>query len=538
MPKRTGIQKLSNELLKDILDHIEADPDRSVSIDRRAYLSVESFRPPSPPLPSQAQDIGNFRLVCRRFAELGIPHQFTRIATRFSRAGFQRLDKICSRPNLAKHTKKFSYLIPFFFEGRIRHLLNSKFNVSLYSNLGPERVADLLKHANGDLHAPDAAYFQKKAEAQRNLVQSGEDLRVLKKAMLAFRSLQHVQLLRLQNEEDASLLDYLRENDNASTRPVDFAWTPACVHAVKTMGEALNFANSNFTRFSGPMMNLQSALVIKDAMPSAVTSLAERLTCLELHFDDGHDLNEKIRELSSYMKAVFIAAKNMQAFHIGFPSRRPLEVKLEEVFHHIHWEKLRAFGVQAWRLDAEEIIDFARRHRKTLRGLRLRDVQLKEGSMWKVVLAALRAEMEQLDWVSLRRIDYSSHFDEVWADSIEVPDYPPGSASDSDIEDDFHSHVNLEDDVDESDGEYSSGETDSNSDADTDHGPDANELALSPDTPASLPFCTCSRSSFPAGADDLGDNGRFVLYQQRKLWEKWVIGRCPEHSSNSSSGWQ
>lgn len=388
------------------------------------------------------------------------------------------------------------------------------------------------------MHAPDAAYFQRKAEAQRNLVQSGEDLRVLKKAMLAFRSLQHVQLLRLQNEADASLLDYLRENDHPATRPVDFAWTPACVHAVKTMGEALTFANSSFTRFSGPMMNLQSALVIKDAVPSAVNSLAERLTCLELHFDDGHDLNAKIRELSGYMKGVFAAAKNMQAFHIGFPSRRPLEVELEEVFHHIHWEKLRAFGVQAWRLDAEEIINFARRHRKTLRGLRLRDVQLKEGSMWKDVLAALRAEMEQLDWVSLRRIDYSSHFDAVWAHSIEVPDYPPGSASDSDIEDDFHSHVNLDDDIDDSDGDYSSAETDSNSDADTDHGPDANELALSPDTPASLPFCTCSRSSFPASADDLGDNGRFVLYQQRKLWEKWVIGRCPEHSSTSSSSWQ
>ena len=115
MPKATGIQRLSNELLRDVLDHIESDPERSVSIDRRAYLSVESFRLPSPPLPSQAQDIGNFRLVCRRFGELGIPHQFTRIGTRFSRAGFRRLDNICSRSNLTKHTKKFSYLIPFFY---------------------------------------------------------------------------------------------------------------------------------------------------------------------------------------------------------------------------------------------------------------------------------------------------------------------------------------------------------------------------------------------------------------------------------------
>ena len=120
MAKTASIQVLSNELLKDILDHIESDPDISVSIDRRAYLSVESFRPPSPPLPSRAQDIGNFRLVCSRFAELGAPYQWTRVATRLSPSGLRRLDRICSRKNLAKHTRKFSYLVPFFYgEGAV-----------------------------------------------------------------------------------------------------------------------------------------------------------------------------------------------------------------------------------------------------------------------------------------------------------------------------------------------------------------------------------------------------------------------------------
>jgi len=56
-------------------------------------------------------------------------------------------------------------------------------------------------------------------------------------------------------------------------------------------------------------------------------------------------------------------------------------------------------------------------------------------------------------------------------------------------------------------------------------GPDANELALSPDTPTSMPFCTCSRSSYPINADELGDNGRSVTYQQRKMWENWVCGK-------------
>ncbi len=110
-----NLQQLSNEILKDILDHIEADPQRSIPVDRREYLSVESFRPPSPPLPSEAQNIGNLRLSCRRFAELGIPYQFTRVTLRFSSCGFQRLEKICSYSHLAKHTKKFSYLVPLFY---------------------------------------------------------------------------------------------------------------------------------------------------------------------------------------------------------------------------------------------------------------------------------------------------------------------------------------------------------------------------------------------------------------------------------------
>ncbi len=118
--KMAGIHALSNELLKDVLDYIESDPEISVSIDRRAYLSVESFRPPSPPLPSRAQDVGNFRLVCSRFAELGAPYQWTRVATRLSPSGLRRLDRICSRSNLAKHTRKFSYLVPFFYgEGTV-----------------------------------------------------------------------------------------------------------------------------------------------------------------------------------------------------------------------------------------------------------------------------------------------------------------------------------------------------------------------------------------------------------------------------------
>lgn len=272
-------------------------------------------------------------------------------------------------------------------------------------------------------------------------------------------------------------------------------------------------------------MNPQSALVMKEKVPQNVSLLSSRLTCLELHFDDGNDLDNRMRELSGLFKTIFEAATNLQALHVGFPSRRPLNLNLEEIFHHVKWERLRAFGIQAWRLHAEEIINLAKRHSRTLRGLRLRDVQLREGSMWKDVLTMLRSDMDQLDWVSLRRVDYSKHFDHLWANSMEVPDDPPGGASDTDDEDNFSARFSLQGNDTDNDAD----DSDELSNADTDNGPDANDIALSPDTPVSLPFCTCSRSSFPASADDLGDNGEYVNYMQRKLWEKWVIGRCPEH---------
>ena len=114
------MERLSNELLREILDFIQADPDNVVPIDRRAYLSVESFKAPSPPLPAQAQDVANFRLVSKRFAELGVSHQFTRVTTRFSKKGFARLEAIAGCPWLAKQVKKFSYMIPCFYVQGIR----------------------------------------------------------------------------------------------------------------------------------------------------------------------------------------------------------------------------------------------------------------------------------------------------------------------------------------------------------------------------------------------------------------------------------
>jgi hypothetical protein len=113
--KQSPIQRLSNEILRGILDQIEPDPEKTVPIDRRQFLSVESFDRPRDAKRGSVQDIGRFRCACKRFADVGAPLLFTRVAARFSKEGLQRLEKLTEWPHLARHVKVFSYLVPYFY---------------------------------------------------------------------------------------------------------------------------------------------------------------------------------------------------------------------------------------------------------------------------------------------------------------------------------------------------------------------------------------------------------------------------------------
>lgn len=347
--------------------------------------------------------------------------------------------------------------------------------------------------------------------------------------MKAFTTLQHVKILRVQDEVERDLRQFIERHDNPLDPLVVLDWKPACIRAVQTVGTAIFECGSPISRFSGPQINPQAALTLKLAPIEQMSALAEKLTCLELHFDAMRYVNAEMRELSEVFHTLFLAAKNMEAVHLGFPSRLPLDLSLDDIFHSVHWERLRAFGIQAWRLDSHEIINFARRHRKTLRGLRLRDVLLKEGSMWKDVLSMLHDEMEQLEWVSLRRIDYSNAFDEKWAMSADISDiqsFPNSDSEEDDLFDGYDSH-NGHDDDNTSIGEESDGMSDHHGD----DGPRANQIELVPDTAANapvfnLPPCTNQWELLSSvSVDDLDDNGLNVEYRQRKIWEAWVISK-------------
>ncbi|KAH7405834.1 hypothetical protein DE146DRAFT_676482 [Phaeosphaeria sp. MPI-PUGE-AT-0046c] len=510
-----GILDLADELLRIILEHITTESEKLVDLQQRAYLSQESFGIFSPE-PDQAQNIASFRLTCKKFAELGIIHQLVlslhyqvpRVTTRFSRKGLTRLEWIARQPHLAKRVKKFSYMVPFFYvEGR-------------------ERVQDLLPTLQGSLSPLDVRHFVQKVNEQKDIVKTREDARVLTLAISAFTSLQHVQILRVQDQAEANLVSYIRNRADLH-HLVELKWAPACEHSTRTIGAALLESGSPCSRFSSPMLHPQSVLGAASNPPTTLGLLAERLTCLELHFDDPTDLDIRMRELSTLSKAVFTAAKNIEALHIGFPSYRPLTLRLEEIFHNVTWEKLQAFGIQAWRLDALEIIGLVRRHRKTLRGLRLRDVLLKDGSRWKDVLAFLRDDIENLDWVSLRRIDYEKHFDESRILGAEIPDGIGSDSSDADNDWDMAEDddgFNADDLADGSNGSVP--DSDAESDADTDEPEQGGSLHFPsgyPDTPVSAPCCNGD------SVDALGDDGIW----RRKYWEKWCVNQvCSEHQGH------
>jgi len=119
-----AVLDLPPEVIHMILDCIEEEPDKMISLERRAYLSQESFRLHPTPDHDQAQNIANFRLVCRTFAGLGAVHQFSRVTTRFSRVGFERLKRIAGDGNVAKHVRKFTLMVPYFYVEGMPYLVH------------------------------------------------------------------------------------------------------------------------------------------------------------------------------------------------------------------------------------------------------------------------------------------------------------------------------------------------------------------------------------------------------------------------------
>ena len=248
---------------------------------------------------------------------------------------------------------------------------------------------------------------------QNALVESAKDLLLLKLAMRAFLSLQQVKLLRLQDEADEKLLDRMQGASLESA--TSLSWEPACSRAIANLGAALLESKCESVRFLGPQISPEATLRLQRVPLATLSAVAARLTSVDIDWHCTTDVTAYFTPLSSTFRHFFASAKSLIAIHLGFPAKLPLDSQLDHVFSGVEWNGLRTFSIQGWRLRSDEIVDFSLRHRRQLRELRLRNVYLRGGSRWRDVLLALRNEMEQLECLDLRGIDYASHFDSMAA---------------------------------------------------------------------------------------------------------------------------
>ena len=151
--------------------------------------------------------------------------------------------------------------------------------------------------------------------------------------------MQVIKLLRVADRTDEAFKRYI-ELEEGLDHWVENYWAPSCTLGSRAIGRALIKTNIELARFYVPALNTRTLQDLKPSPPPSLSKLAARLTCLTLVFDDGHDLDDRIKELSPLFKVVFTAAENMQAIHVGFPRYRPFNQPLEDVFHHVTWTKV------------------------------------------------------------------------------------------------------------------------------------------------------------------------------------------------------
>ncbi|TAQ91145.1 hypothetical protein B7494_g497 [Chlorociboria aeruginascens] len=511
-----GILKLHDELLDHVLEYLAHDSGRLITIDHRFSLSVESF------LSSPPQSVADTNATSQqRFQQLLSEAQ----------AGTLAIEQELHQRQLKRSSGQTDRLHPSNHQLRAR----------------------LARSKDDEIQIIQA---MTRAENQRKIIEEEIDLQGLINALKAFTSLQQIRLLRLNDAVgDAWTDNFLVRHPNLAQEFGPSAWQWACERASKTLGRAFLESESPATRLSSRFVDPKIPLLLTRNSQQTISRLAHHLTCLEFEFNNPTNLDAKMLQLSSLFQTLFTAAVHIQGLHIGFPMHRPVSIALEAVFHNIRWAKLRYLGFGAWRLTSDEIISLLRRHRRTLRSVRLRGVLLKEGSRWLDVLHFLRRELD-LQWVSLRGVGY-----EKWADQqatggvnfVPVMQGQPGDDSDSDSDWEDGASEPFEGDESTSSVEDSSDESTEGGDEESDSDPADDSDAADSDDPeppahdtggiddqtlldhSTAPShevrgnqidrhdpeaaCKCSQGY---GMDDLEDVNDEVTKAQWKMWQDWV----------------
>ncbi|KAL4946688.1 hypothetical protein BDV06DRAFT_54607 [Aspergillus oleicola] len=492
------IEDLPGEVIDDILSYLDPkEPFSNTSSPVNMHDASTGLNGCSVHNQGERTELDRCRLVCKRFCDISTPRKFDRFTLRFSKEGFQRVEELL-RMQLACHVKSFTYMV------------RSSYQES-------ESWSQFLAENPNDL--PAIQTHRTRLQDQIDIFENSRDRELLRNAMTAFSRLRNVKLLRLQDEEDSQLLEYIRVR---SLGTIALDWEPACTRAVTNLGYAMIASNRTSVDFVGPHMDPAGIVKLQQVPSTTLSALGARLTCLDVTFHSRNDPTSYVEAASRAFYDFFLAATNLTTLRLGFArGSAPLDLSLEQVFHRIQWRKLRTFSIGNWRLSSEEIIAFVRRHRRQLHDVRLVDICLREGSRWRDVLAVLRDEMDEIERIDLSGISYAGH-----GDNLHGPSNSSGYG-------------------------VVAGNSNGNPSAGFHHPPlplsiyvDHNTPSTSPSPPLSVHHGVLNtdylsfgsrghtRHSFrPSALEDLRnrsaenfyDDGMYVTHEQRQIWEAWVL---------------
>jgi hypothetical protein len=511
MDQPRHVQDLADELLSEVLSYLlePAPPALNGRFDGNGHTPRSGEY-------GDTSDLDHFRLVCKRFMRIGTPHKFKKFTLRFSDHGFRRLDELVDM-QLACYVKTITYMVRPFYHGNgtSSSLPLLQANEPTNNETGWNRSLRTLESENPEL----SSIHSRRLQEQTNLTETNNDQFRLQRAIAEFTALQEIKLLRLQDEADERLLDFIRDNslDTSTAATIRFDWESACSRAVTNLSLALLNSKCTSIRFTGPQISPEATLQLLRAPSETLANMGERLTSLDINFHSTTNINSTMSDLSEVFHRFFIAAKNLIAIHIGFLSKTPLDLDLEKIFHHMRWKTLRKLSIQGWRLGADEIVALLRRHSAQLREFRLMAVYLRPGGAWRDVLVVLREEMEQLERLVLRDVDYAAHFDAVAvSNGVEVFDDHPAVPAEPSLT-------------------VAAVTSSVQSDVTTSLAPDGS-VAFTGGRRLSLRRTSLERLRALSSVE-LGDDGLHVLREQIPFWEAWVISAPHGTKRNGWSHW-
>lgn len=426
-----------------------------------------------------------------------------------------------------------------------------------YSSLDRANIREYLELTDTMYQLPSFRQLITKASEQHEITSLGLDVAAFSEAIKAFQYLQHVQLFRVQADLDERFITHFRRNVIVGGGLVSYEWMASTLYASTTLARAM-IGSGAMLRADTPLSRIscqldpESATLLIQRSESATVLIAEHLECLSLRFELSNSPGE-IEMLGVTLRDLLRVSKNMVSLHIGFP-QQPVALSLHSIFQCVQLDKIRVLSLDGWRLSGQQIVAITRQYKQTLRGLRLRGVLLDvepiehneedgNGFIWRDVLVFLRNET-QLQWISLRRINYAQYWDSIMAGARDVTD-DGDDQSESEVEGTWDQDTTQdnadetiqeesEDDISEYEDDHSSdlnsegGDNsiaDSNLDSDHDIVPPARRARRQIGYPWDQQ-CSCS-----GDPESLHDDGEFVEKAQWKFWEKWVLGRsyCALH---------